>query len=86
MYNIQGNEIQGVILDQALFACIKKSTSVIEGVFVEDRLAKLTLRFISVCDSDRHLSFFYNVLQAFAESNFLNMKYLVQSLENMLSE
>ena len=84
MHGMQGSEIKRLILEQVVCSCINKATKTIEGSVVEERIAKFILRFLSVCNNDKYLRFFYGVLHNYAIGHFLKMEYIVQSLQKLI--
>lgn len=86
MYDIQDNHTQAAILEEAIFSCMNKAINTIEGEFVADRLAKLTLGFMSICSNDKYLNFFLLSLKSFAKGDFVKYEDIIQSLDNPLSD
>lgn len=86
MHGMQGSEMQRLVLEQVVCACINKAAKTMEGSVVEERIAKFILRFSSVCNNDKHLRFFYGVLHNYAIGYFLKMEDIVLSLQKLISD
>lgn len=86
MYGMQGSEMQRLVLEQVVCACIHKAAQTMEGSIVEERIANFILRFSSVYNNDKHLRFFYGVLHNYAVGHFLKMEDILQSLQKLMND
>lgn len=80
MYDLQGSVVQGITVNNTLYAIFSQAIRCIEGTTVEARLTQLIIRIETLTLSTQHLNYFYSILESFIFGHFLDINNINQLL------